>query len=81
MAENDDSRTISRVAFQALEAIKQADAKIQEGQLDRLEAERKAEAERLITKKAEEDPLVKAKLEAEKLAEEKRRADDAEKER
>jgi len=81
IAENDDSRTISRAAFQALEAIKQADAKIEGGQLEKLEAERKVEAERLITKKAEEERLAKAKLAAEQLAEEKRRADAAEKER
>lgn len=81
IAENDDSRTISRTAFQALEALKQADAKAEDGQLDKLEDERKAEAERLIAKKVEEERIAKAKLEAEQLAEEKRRADTTEKDR
>lgn len=81
IAENDDSRNISRTAYQALEALKQADVETAEGQPDKLESEQKAEAERLITKKAEEERAAKAeaegkaKEEAERIAAQKAKAE------
>ncbi len=60
IAEEDDSRTISRAAFQALEAVKQADAE----HLAKLEAERIAEDE----KQAQEQAEAQQKAEAERIA-------------
>jgi len=64
IAEEDDSRTVSRAAFQAVEAIRQAEQKAEE--------ERKAreEAERIAILKAEEERLAQEKAEAERIARE-----------
>ena len=84
IAEEDDSRAVSQTAFQALEAILQAEQSgVQKAEEERLatekaEAERKAkkeEAERLLAEhRAEEERIVKAKLKAERLATEKAKA-------
>lgn len=84
IVEEDDSRTISRAAFQALEAVKQAEAErlakleaeriAEEERRVREQAERKAEAERIAKVRLEEER--KTKAEAERLA-----AQKAEKER
>jgi len=70
IAENDDSKTISHAAFQALEAIRQAEQvalqKGEEERLAKLEAERIAEEERRVREQAEAER--KAKVEAERLA-------------
>lgn len=65
VVEEDDSRIVSRSAFQALESVRQAEKIAEEERLAKLEAER----------------LAKAKLEAERLVEEKRLADEVERQR
>jgi hypothetical protein len=63
VAENDDSRQVSRAAFQALETVRQAEQKVEE--------ERKAaEGERQAMLKAEEERLTAAKEETERKARE-----------
>ena len=83
IAENDDSRTVSRAAFQAIEAIRQAqqaedEAKFEAGRLaeEKRRADEKAESERVAAQKAEEERIAEAKLESERLIEEKRRAEE-----
>lgn len=73
IAEKDDSRTVSRAAFQALESIPQSERLA----LQKAEVERKAGAETegsLAEQKIAEEHLTKAKMEAERPAEEKRSA-------
>jgi hypothetical protein len=72
IAEDDDSKTISRAAFQALESVKQAEAE----SLAKLETERVAEDERQVheqaeaQQKAEAERIAKVKLDTERKAKE-----------
>jgi len=68
IAENDDSRTISRTAVQALEALRQADQA--KAQID--EKQEASEAERIATQKAEVQRIVNERnIEAERQEKEK----------
>ncbi len=91
IAEDDDSKIISRAAFQVLGTTRQAEKNAEEERIAKLEAERlveeislveEAERQRLAAQKAEEERIAKVKLEAGRLAEEKRHtAEKAEAER
>ncbi len=80
----DDSRTVSRTALQALEAVSQAEQlALQKAGRERLSPEKpemdrrvQEEADRLAKHKAEEERIAKMQLEAMRLAEEKRRAEE-----